>query len=110
VSAVEGLKTGLVYYGIDNSNFAPAPWSTGSSFMCVKAPVQRTPAQNSGGTTGACNGVLTLDWNAYRAAHPSALGSPFAVGQHVFAQGWFRDPPSPKGTVLSNALDFGVGP
>jgi hypothetical protein len=109
VNALEGLKTGLIFYGIDNSGFAPAPWSSGSSFMCIKQPVQRTAVQNSGGTLNGCDGVLTLDWNAYRATHPSAIGSPFAAGQHVFAQGWFRDPPSPKGTMLSNALEFGVG-
>jgi hypothetical protein len=78
--------------------------------LCVKHPFQRTGAQNSGGTFNACDGALTLDWNAYRATHVASLGSPFAAGQHVFAQGWFRDPPSPKATMLSNALEFGVGP
>jgi hypothetical protein len=110
-SSVEGQKQGVLFYGVDNSGFTPPPWSLGSSsFLCVKAPVQRTLVQSSGGTSNACDGTLSLDWNAYIAANPSALGSPFAAGQHVFAQGWFRDPPSPKTTMLTNALMFQVGP
>jgi hypothetical protein len=110
VSGVEGLAAGIVFYGIDNTGYAPAPWGASSSFLCVKHPTQRTGAQNSGGTFTVCDGVLALDWNAYVATHPSALGSPFAIGQHVFAQGWFRDPPSPKSTMLSDALEFVVAP
>lgn len=109
-SSVEGQKQGLVFYGVDNSAFAPFPWGASSSYMCVKSPTQRTGAQNSGGAANVCNGVLALDWNAYIAAHPGALGQPFAAGRHVFAQAWFRDPPSPKSTMLSDALEFVVGP
>jgi hypothetical protein len=111
VSGVEGQKSGIVFYGINNSGWTPLPWASGSSsFLCVKPPTQRTPAQNSGGTAGQCNGNLALDWNAFRAANPTALGSPFAAGQHIYAQGWYRDPPAPKTTSLSNALDFTLLP
>jgi hypothetical protein len=110
VAAVEGQKQGIVFYGVDNSGFAPLPWGTSSSFLCVKQPTQRTPPQSSGGALNACNGAIALDWNAFVAANPSALGQPFTAGQHVFAQAWFRDPPSPKTTHLSNALEFVVQP
>jgi hypothetical protein len=109
-SSVEGQKQAILFYGIDNSGFAPLPWGTTSSFLCVKPPTQRTFAQNSGGTFNQCDGTLSLDWNAYIAANPSALGNPFAAVQHVFAQGWFRDPPSPKTTMLTDALKFEVAP
>jgi hypothetical protein len=109
-SDVEGAKQGLFFYGLDNSGFTPSPWGASSSFLCVKAPTQRTAAQSTGGTDGLCDGALFLDWNAFVAAHPTALGNPFAAGQHVFAQAWFRDPPSPKTTNLSDALEFVVGP
>ena len=72
--------------------------------------VERTPVQSSGGTIGTCGGVLSLDWNAYVAANPGALGTPFVGGETCYAQGWFRDPPSPKTTNLSNALQFAVHP
>ena len=108
VANVEGLKSGISFYGIS----APiaSPWGTGSSFLCVKAPIQRTGLQNTGGTFAACNGALNYDWNQYIAAHPTALGNPFAAGASVYAQGWFRDPPASKSTNLSNALTFVVTP
>jgi hypothetical protein len=108
IAAVEGQKQGLIFYGLDNSGFTPSPWGTG--FFCVKPPVQRTLLQSSGGTANACDGALTLDWNAFRAANPGSLGQPFNVGQRVFTQAWFRDPPSTKTTAFSDALEFTVGP
>ena len=72
----------------------------------MKPPTQRTPSQTSGGTTGACDGSFTLDWLAFLATHPSALGQPFQAGTTVYAQAWFRDPPAPKTTNLSDALQF----
>lgn len=107
VSNVEGQKTGLVFYGLDNSGFTPLPWSSGSnSFLCVKPPTQRMGSQSSGGVAGQCNGAFAQDWLAYLAANPGALGEPFAAGASVYAQAWFRDPPAAKSTNLSNALEF----
>ncbi len=104
---VEGLKQGLILYGIDNTGFAPLPWGSGStSFFCVKSPVQRAVAMNSGGTLNGCDGTLTLDWNAYISTNPTALGAPFSAGGKVYAQAWYRDPPAPRKTNLSNALEL----
>jgi len=108
VAAVEGQKQGLIFYGIDNTGFTPLPW--GASFFCVKAPTQRSFPQSSGGANGMCDGALSLDWNAYQATTPGALGQPFSIGQKVYAQAWFRDPPSAKTTAFSDALEFTVGP
>jgi N-acetylneuraminic acid mutarotase len=111
ISNVEGQKSGLIFYGINNTGFSPTPWGVGSSsYLCVKSPTQRTPTQNSGGTLNSCNGAFSLDWNAYIVANPGALGTPFLGGETVYAQGWFRDPPAPKTTNLSNALQFSVCP
>lgn len=104
VSAVEGGKMGLIFYG-----FYPAavPWAVNSpSYRCVSYPVQRTGATNSGGNAGQCNGELRLDFNAWHQANPSGLGSPFVAGQVFYAQGWFRDSGAPKGTNLSDGLRF----
>lgn len=110
VSNVEGAKQGLIFYGLDNSGFAPLAWGATSSFLCVKSPTQRSTALNSGGTAGACNGTFVFDWNSFVAANPGALGLPFGGGERVYAQAWYRDPPSPKTTQLSNALEFVVCP
>jgi hypothetical protein len=104
---VEGQKQGLLFYGL--SGALALPWGTGTSTLCVKPPTQRTLAQSSGGSLNGCDGVLSLDWNAFTSS-PSALGSPFAGGESVCIQAWLRDPPSPKTTNLSNALRFVVQP
>jgi subtilisin-like proprotein convertase family protein len=109
VSGVEGQKSGIVFYGVHGP--INQPWCTGGhSFLCIKAPTQRTMSQNSGGTPGQCNGTLVLDWNAYQLAHPLALGNPWLVGQKANVQGWFRDPASCKTTFLSQAIELTYQP
>jgi hypothetical protein len=103
---VEGQRTGLYFYGVDNAGFAPLPWGAGTSWLCVQPPTQRTNSQSSSGTAGVCDGAMTLDWNAWQAAHPTALGQPWGVGDKVYVQAWYRDPPAPKGTNLSDALEL----
>jgi hypothetical protein len=111
VANVEGQKQGLIFYGVNNTGFTPSVWGTGStSFLCVKSPNQRTGTQTAGGTAGQCDGAFTLDWNAYQAANPGALGNPFSAGNKVYAQSWFRDPPAPKTTNLSDALEMTCQP
>ena len=108
-AAVEGLKSGIIFYGISGPN--SGPWANGStSWLCVKAPSQRTGTQNSGGTLGTCSGALTLDFLAYMSSHQSALGQPLAAGQQFNAQAWFRDPPAPKTTNLSNGVRWVMCP
>ena len=108
VSNLEGAKSGIIFYGLLQQ---AAPWATGSSsYLCVKAPTQRTGTQNSGGNAGLCDGLLMLDWNAYQSAHPTALGSPWTTGVSAYCQGWYRDPPAPKTTSLSNALQLTYTP
>jgi hypothetical protein len=107
ITNIEGLKAGIVFYGINQNGFTAHPWAVGSnSYLCVKSPTQRTGVHNSGGTLGACDGTLLFDWNAYQTANPSSLGSPFAAGQRVYAQGWYRDPQASKTTNLSDALEM----
>ncbi|NUP95539.1 MAG: hypothetical protein HUU28_05175 [Planctomycetaceae bacterium] len=107
VASVEGQKSGLIFYSI-NGQQAQA-WNA-TSFLCVKAPTQRTPTQTSGGTVGACDGSLSLDWNAFQAANPTALGNPWSSGDTVQVQAWFRDPPAGKATNLSDAVELTYAP
>lgn len=110
-SGVEGDKSGLLFYGVNNTGFSPLPWSpVSTSYFCVKAPTQRSLPQNSGGTGGLCNGHFVLDWNAFQLAFPGSLGTPFAVGDKVFAQGWYRDPPAPRTTNLTDAIELTMTP
>ncbi len=105
---VEGQKQGLFFYSLNGPQ--AAAWGSGSSFLCVKSPTQRMGVLSSGGTAGACDGSLAIDWNSFRAAHPGALGAPFSGGETLWMQAWFRDPPASKSTNLSNALTFTLAP
>lgn len=108
---LEGQRAGLVFYGVDNAGFVPSPWGAGSSsFLCVKPPIQRMFTQVSGGSANHCDGVFSQSWNAFQAAAPASLGNPFAAGDKLYAQGWFRDPAAPKSTNLTNALELSVAP
>jgi hypothetical protein len=108
-SSVEGQRSGLIFYGA--SGPLAIPWASGStSFLCVKPPTQRTPVQNAGGTAGTCSGQIGLDFLAYLAANPSALGAPGTDGQAFHAQCWFRDPPAVKTTNLSDGLTWMLCP
>jgi hypothetical protein len=106
VTNVEGNKAAILFYGLDNAGYTPFAWGGSSSYLCVKPPSQRTGATTSTGTTGACDGTLTLDWNAYQTANPTSLGNPFSAGDTIYMQAWYRDPPSPKTTNLSDAVEL----
>jgi hypothetical protein len=105
ITNVEGQKSGIVFYGLSP---ASGSWCTigGTSLLCVKAPTQRTITATSGGTIGACDGSIALDWDAYQLANPSALGNPWLAGAKVYAQGWYRDPPACKTTNMSDAVEL----
>lgn len=108
VAGMEGATIGLIIYGV--SGRSTLPWGTGSSLLCVQPPIERMSGQGSGGTPGACDGAMSLDWNSFVSSHPGALGTPFFAGAVVNAQGWFRDLPSPAGSNLSNGIEFVVSP
>ncbi len=104
----EGQKQGLLFYGLNGTQ--AVPWGTGTSYLCVKSPTQRSNSSNSGGNAGQCNGTLALDWSAFVSSTPGALGTPFAGGEVVSIQAWFRDPAASLATNLSNGLSFTVCP
>jgi hypothetical protein len=116
VSAAEGNKNGVFFYSISGRN--AAPWGNSTSLLCVKAPSQRmNPPLTTSGTNGACDGSMSIDWNAYVAANPGkAINQALTAGSTVGMQAWMRDPAAgtgpvgSKGTNLSDALEFAVFP
>jgi hypothetical protein len=102
VANVEGQKSGLIFYSITGQLIQA--WNA-TSFLCVKAPTQRTGTQTSGGTVNACDGTLSLDWNAFQPPTRRAR-QPLVGGNKVQVQAWFRDPPAGKATNLSNAIEM----
>lgn len=105
-SNVDAHRSGIFFYGVSNPAFVSTPWGAGgTSYLCVQSPTQRMPVMESGGASG-CSGAFAHDWSAFLFSTPTALGSPRTIGASFDAQLWMRDPPSPKTSILSNALRF----
>jgi hypothetical protein len=115
-SALEGSKLGRTFFGFNGR--AATPWGLGSnctSYWCVKPPTQRGPSATNSGTQGACDGVQTLDWNAWWTAKPHIR--PIA-GVVVQMQMWHRDPSSACNAInpiyhttgMTHAIEFTMAP
>ena len=102
-SGAKALKPGLLLY----STSGPAATPFDGGILCLAAPVRRsTLLVDTTGSAGLCNGVLSLDMNAFTAG---ALGGNPAPGlrvpgTRVDCQFWGRD--SVAGSLLSNALEY----
>ncbi len=93
VTGTENNKSGLIFYGYGSLSL---PFSSGS--LCVSPPLKRTLPQSTGNHGGdPCSGWMWLIIN-----NP---GEP--VGTTVYYQAWMRDPSSPSGTDLSDAVEVG---
>ena len=57
-----------------------------------------------------CGGTYAIDLRNYLANRPTAIGNPLFAGEVFNAQLWFRDPPAPSTSNLSNAVQFTVAP
>jgi hypothetical protein len=111
IGGADGQRNGFLFYGVNGAPLSPLPWGAGStSYQCALAPTQRLAPASTGGNLGQCDGGFAFDWNAFVAAHPTALGVPFAGGEEVWAQAWIRDPGAVKNACLSDALHFQVCP
>ena len=87
---------------------AAQPFQGGT--LCAQAPLVRSQILQAGGSLPAmsdCSGVLSLDLNAWIAAHP---GAGITAGTRVNGQFWFRDPLDAFGTGLSDAVEMIVLP
>ena len=105
VDQLEARQPCLIFYGTGGAS--PSLWpSSGAGVSCVGSPIQIAIAGNSHGTPGQCDGSLTLDWSAWQAAHPNALGQPWSTGAKVYVQAWCRDPSGAGKRAFSNALEL----
>jgi hypothetical protein len=101
-------KAGLLIY---SSNGRIALAFEGGT-LCIGLPVRRAPAVfATGGTAGACDATLSIDMNCFASGlcggnpHPALT----TVGQVINCQWWGRDTVA-SGALLSNAMEYLVGP
>jgi hypothetical protein len=97
-------KAGLLIY--TDAGAAALPFQGG--LLCISpAPLKRSSPVSSGGTPGSCDGVFTLDFNAFAsgALGGNPLPSIQQPGTHVYAQFWGRDSQQ-TGSFLSDAVEF----
>jgi len=101
-SQVIPVSSGIFFYSTSGPDAKPFQ----GGFLCVQPPVRRTNPQNSGGA-GACGGSYGLDFNAYIA---SGADPALVAGATFWGQYWSRDPSSPSGTSLTDALTATIAP
>jgi hypothetical protein len=97
-------KAGLLIY--TDAGAAALPFQGG--LLCISpAPLKRSSPIGSGGTAGGCDGVFTLDFNAFAsgALGGNPLPSIQQPGTRVNAQFWGRDSQQ-TGSFLSDAVEF----
>jgi hypothetical protein len=108
MSGARNGKTALVLY-TDKGALVPAqPFQGG--FLCITSPRRSPLAVAGGGSAGQCDASFAFDMNAY-AAGSAGQPAPFlsVPGQAVDVQWWARDTFA-FGNVLSDALEYHVGP
>jgi len=102
---VPGQEIGVFLYTTQGP--AAVPLVTSFGLLCIQTGEgfhRIQPAVNSRGTSGVCDGTLSMDFNAFFATQ---TGDPLLVaGAQVDLQVWYRDPPNPGTANLSNALQF----
>jgi glucose/arabinose dehydrogenase len=94
--------SGLFIY----STAGPASSPFQGGFICSTPPLRRAPVPPASGS-GACGGILRIDFNSYIA---SGADPALAAGARFWGQFWSRDPLSPSSANLSNAVTAVICP
>jgi parallel beta-helix repeat protein len=105
-SSVVNNEQGLLFYGHQSK---ATPYQGGT--LCVRAPLERTPLQSSGGNPPPddCSGQYAFDFGA---EIQSGSNPNLVAGATVYAQFWYHDPqlPGPFATGRSDAIAFEILP
>jgi FG-GAP repeat len=104
---MQAKKPGMLVYSTTGA--ASAPFAGG--YLCVQAPLVRTPAQITPeiGLNPPCDGKFSFDFNAWIA---SGVDPSLVAGQPVWMQYWYRDPTGAPGNDvgLTQGIYVVIGP
>ena len=104
----EGALGILIYTGAGQAN-PPTPFQGG--WFCIGSPFKRSSVVlDTTGTPGLCDGTFSIDMNALAQGTGFPIPGPAlkVVGNHITCQFWGRD--TPTSSMLSDALEYVVGP
>jgi len=103
-SNVINNKAGLFIYSLSGRDNLPFQ----GGILCLQQPIRRTTPQVSAGNPPPddCSGSYAIDFNAWI---QSGIDPLLVPGRMVDGQYWSRDPASPSGTGLSDAVEFVIG-
>jgi hypothetical protein len=105
---VNSGKPALLLYGVNGP--AALPFQGGT--LCIASPVRRTPIVVGSGSVYPCGGLLELDMEAFASGQLGGTPIPELkqAGTVVDCQWWGRDPGASFGSMLSDALEYTIGP
>ena len=101
-SLIVAGNNGIFFYS--KTGASDVPFQGG--FLCLLSPATRTPPQNSGGA-GVCGGAFTIDFNGWISG---GMDPGLVAGATFWGQYWSRDPASPSGTNLTDAVTATIAP
>jgi len=102
-------NSGLIVYSNAGQAVPPTPFQGG--LLCSNTPHKRATAVTAfGGTPGTCSGSFSTDMNAFAAGLDAVKPAPFltVVGARIQCQYLGRD--TPTSSLVSDALEYVVGP
>ena len=100
VGPAPGDTFGIAFFGL--SGPADLPFGTQGGRICVAGPLRRSVPLLSSGTAGSCDGEFVFTLEHMLEQYPNVV----QTGTRLHAQAWFRDPASPDGFGLSDAVWF----
>ncbi|MBI5431996.1 MAG: PD40 domain-containing protein [Planctomycetes bacterium] len=95
---------GFLFYGTGYPCLMPFQ----GGYLCMDPPIVHVRMESTGGSASPdCTGSLSVDFNAWIA---SGADPRLVAGENVALQAWSRDPGSPFGTNLTDAVTFVIAP
>lgn len=107
-SNAPGQQIGLLVYGDQGQSITPVL----GGYLCVAQFNRAVPVVDGVGSSGSCNGVLSIDMNSFAAGALGGNPQSFLSipGTTIHTQFWARDPMNSFGALLTAGHSYTVCP